>query len=174
MDKEVTLKTLIVSGREIKNFSQRELARRIGLSNTSLNDLENGKVQKPDIEILRKIAEELDLSLEELLKAAGYGALTNMLSTDEFKNKSSRDLKNIIKEARIFKYDILDWDNTKRTIAKEVMANLERLTFKLEMIRDNKGIYYTLDQAIEEINKAVEELKDIAKKYDYSKLPKDL
>ncbi len=82
MDKEVTLKTLIVSGREIKNFSQRELARRIGLSNTSLNDLENGKVQKPDIEILRKIAEELDLSLEELLKAAGYCALTNMLSTD--------------------------------------------------------------------------------------------
>lgn len=28
-------------GRGIKNFSQRELARRIGLSNTSLNDLEN-------------------------------------------------------------------------------------------------------------------------------------
>ena len=42
------------------------------------------------------------------------------------------------------------------------------------MIRDNKGIDYTLDQAIEEINKAVEELKDVAKKYDYSKLPKDV
>lgn len=174
MDKELTLKTLIEGGRKIKNFSQRELARRIGLSNTSLNDLENGKVQKPDIEVLRKIAEELDLSLEQLLKAAGYGALTNWLSNDEFKNKSSRDLKNIIKETRIFKYDILDWDNTKRTITKEVMANLERLTFKLEMIRYNKGIDYTLDQAIEEINKAVEELKDVAKKYDYSKLPKDL
>lgn len=174
MDKEVTLKILIEGGRDAKNFSQRELARRIGLSNTSLNDLENGKVQKPDIEVLRKIAEELDLSLEELLKAAGYGALTNWLSNDEFKNKSSRDLKNIIKESRIFKYDILDWDNTKRTITKEVMANLERLTFKLEMIRDNKGIDYTLDQAIEEINKSVEELKEVAKKYDYSKLPKDL
>lgn len=174
MDKELTLKTLIEGGRDIKNFSQRELARRIGLSNTSLNDLENGKVKKPDIEVLRKIAEELDLSLEQLLKAAGYDALTNWLSNDEFKNKSSRDLKNIIKESRIFKYDILDWDNTKRTITKKVMANLERLTFKLEMIRDNKGIDYTLNQAIEEINKAVEELKDVAKKYDYSKLPKDL
>lgn len=174
MDKELTLKTLIEGGRDIKKFSQRELARRIGLSNTSLNDLENGKVKKPDIEVLRKIAEELDLSLEQLLKAAGYDALTNWLSTDEFKNKSSRDLKNIIKESRIFKYDILDWDNTKRTVTKEVMANLERLTFKLEMIKDNKGIDYTLDQAIEEINKAVEELKDVAKKYDYSKLPNDL
>lgn len=174
MDKELTLKTLIEGGRDVKNFSQRELARRIGLSNTSLNDLENGKVKKPDIEVLRKIAEELDLSLEQLLRAAGYDALTNWLSADEFKNKSSRDLKNIIKESRIFKYDILDWDNTKRTITKEVMANLERLTFKLEMIRDNKGIDYTLDQAIEEINKSVEELKEVAKKYDYSKLPKDL
>ena len=97
MDKELTLKTLIEGGRDVKNFSQRELARRIGLSNTSLNDLENGKVKKPDIEVLRKIAEELDLSLEQLLKAAGYDALTNWFSNDEFKNKSSRDLKNIIK-----------------------------------------------------------------------------
>ncbi len=174
MDKEVTLKTLIVSGREIKNFSQRELARRIGLSNTSLNDLENGKVQKPDIEILRKIAEELDLSLEELLKAAGYGALTNMLSTDEFKNKSSRDLKNIIKEARIFKYDILDWDSTKREIARKVMTNLDRIAYKLELIRDNRGLDYTLDQAIEEIKEEVKELEDVARKYDYGKLPKDV
>lgn len=174
MDKEVTLKTLIVGGREIKNFSQRELARRIGLSNTSLNDLENGKVQKPDIEILRKIAEELDLSLEELLKAAGYGALTNMLSTDEFKNKSSRDLKKIIKEARIFKYDILDWDSTKREIARKTMTNLDRIAYKLELLRDNRGLDYTLDQAIDEIKEEVKELEGVAKKYDYSKLPNDL
>ena len=46
MDKEITLKTLIEGGRESKNISQRELARRIGLSNTSLNDLEKGKVKK--------------------------------------------------------------------------------------------------------------------------------
>ena len=174
MDKELTLKALIEGGRDIKNFSQRELARRIGLSNTSLNDLEKGKVKKPDIEILRKIAEELDLSLEQLLKAAGYAALTNWFSNDEFKNKSSRDLKNIIKEARIFKYDILDWDSNKREITRHVMENLDRVAYKLELIRDNRGIDYTLDQAIEDINKSLEDLKDVAKKYDYSKLPKDV
>ncbi len=141
MDKEVTLKTLIVSGREIKNFSQRELARRIGLSNTSLNDLENGKVQKPDIEILRKIAEKLDLSLEELLKTARYGAW-----------------KNIIKEVRIFKYDILDWDSTKREIARKTMTNLDRIAYKLELLRGNRGLDYTLDLAIDEIKKEVKEL----------------
>lgn len=174
MEKELTLKSLIEGGRDIKNFSQRELARRIGLSNTSLNDLENGKVKKPDIEILRKIAEELDLSLEQLLKAAGYDALTNWFSNDEFKNKSSRDLKNIIKEARIFKYDILDWDSNKREITRLVMENLDRVAYKLELIRDNKGINYSLDDAIKDINKALEDLKDVTKKYDYSKLPKDL
>jgi transcriptional regulator with XRE-family HTH domain len=174
MDKELTLKTLIEGGREIKNFSQRELARRIGLSNTSLNDLENGKVKKPDIEVLRKIAEELDLSLEQLLRAAGYDALTNWFSNDEFKNKSSRDLKNIIKEARIFKYDILDWDSNKREVARHVMENLDRVAYKLELIRDNRGINYTLDQAIEDIKESLKDLEDVAKKYDYSKLPKDV
>lgn len=174
MDKELTLKTLIEGGRDVKNFSQRELARRIGLSNTSLNDLENGKVKKPDIEVLRKIAEELDLSLEQLLKAAGYDALTNWFSNDEFKNKSSRDLKNIIKEARIFKYDILDWDSNKREVARKVITNLDRVAYKLELIRDNRGINYTLDQAIEDIKESLNDLEDVAKKYDYGKLPKDL
>ena len=85
MEKELTLKSLIEGGRDIKNFSQRELARRIGLSNTSLNDLENGKVKKPDIEILRKIAEELDLSLEQLLKA--YEPIASMLAGSSIETK---------------------------------------------------------------------------------------
>lgn len=139
-----------------------------------MNDLENDKVQKPDIEILRKIAEELDLSLEQLLRAAGYDALTNWFSNDKFKNKSSRDLKNIIKEARIFKYDILDWDNTKRETARKIMTNLDRIAYKLELIRDNRGLNYTLDQAIDEVREEVKELEGVAKKYDYSKLPKDV
>ena len=54
------------------------------------------------------------------------------------------------------------------------MADLEIITHKLELIRDNRGINYTLDNAIEDINKSLEELKDVVKKYDYSKLPNDL
>ncbi len=46
MDNELTLKTLIEGGRDAKNFSQRELSRRIGLSNTSLNNLEKGKFKR--------------------------------------------------------------------------------------------------------------------------------
>ena len=133
MEKELTLKTLIEGGRDIKNFSQRELARRIGLSNTSLNDLE-----------------------------------------DEFKNKSSRDLKNIIKEARIFKYDILDWDSNKRESTRIVMENLFRISHKLEILNNHPEFDYSIEKAIEEINQALKDLEPVAKKYDYSKLPKDL
>ena len=76
------LKNLIVSGRESKNYSQRKLARRIGLSNATISDLERGEVQKPSVEILIKISEELNISIKKLLKAAGYGKLLTLLNND--------------------------------------------------------------------------------------------
>ncbi len=54
------------------------------------------------------------------------------------------------------------------------MENLDRVAYKLELITGNRGIDYSLDDAIKDINKALEDLKDITKKYDYSKLPNDL
>ena len=111
MNNSEALTTLIVGGRTAKEYSQRELARRIGISNSSLNDIENGRVAKPDPEILKRIAEELELSLQQLLKAAGYNEVMSWFSHDEFKNKSTKDLKNTIEECRLFKYDILDSKN---------------------------------------------------------------
>lgn len=86
LNEDITLKTLIARGRELKHISQRELARRIGLSHSSINDLENGRVKKPDIEILMKISEKLDLSLKTLLISAGYERLIFLLSNDESLN----------------------------------------------------------------------------------------
>lgn len=54
------------------------------------------------------------------------------------------------------------------------MTNLDRIAYKLELIRDNRGLNYILDQAIDEIKEEVKELEAVAKKYDYSKLPKDV
>lgn len=81
------LQCLIVNGRKQKQFSQRELARRIGISNTSLNDLENGKVQKPDVETLRKISEELDISIMKLLIMSGYDKLIKLLTREIRENE---------------------------------------------------------------------------------------
>lgn len=66
------LKNLIELARETKNISQRELAKLTDISRSTLNDLINGKIKKVDIDDLRKIAEVLDISLQKLLKVAGY------------------------------------------------------------------------------------------------------
>jgi len=174
MDKELTLKALIEGGRDIKNFSQRELARRIGLSNTSLNDLENGKVKKPDIEILRKIAEELDLSLELLMKAAGYNQVAYMFKQNgsSLDSKSTKDLKNLIEEYRLSQMDLLDDSYKKRSNVRDCRTRLHSLILKLEDYDIYKDLW-TIEKITEELKDINKELTKSAKKYDYSKLPKD-
>ena len=48
------LRNLIESARVEKGISQRELAKLTGISRSTLNDLINGKIKKPDIDILKK------------------------------------------------------------------------------------------------------------------------
>ena len=95
---EYDLKLILLAAREKKGLSQRKLAKKVGMHHSSLNDLENGKIKKVDVELLRKIAEELDLSLELLLKAAGYSQVAFMFKQggSSLDTKSTRDLKNII------------------------------------------------------------------------------
>ena len=70
------LKVLIEDARIKKGISQRELAKQTGISRSTLNDLINGKIKKADIDDLRKIAETLDMSLQKLVKAAGYDEMS--------------------------------------------------------------------------------------------------
>ena len=44
MNNSESLTILIVGGRIVKKYFQRELARRVGIINSSLNDIENGRV----------------------------------------------------------------------------------------------------------------------------------
>ena len=94
------LKNLIESARVEKGISQRELAKLTGISRSTLNDLINGKIKKVDIDDLRKIAETLDMSLQKLLKVAGYDEMLFYFSKDKYANKSSKDLKEMIKKLR--------------------------------------------------------------------------
>ena len=174
MNNSEALTTLIVGERTAKEYSQRELARRVGISNSSLNDIENGKVAKPDTEILKRIASKLDLFLQQLLKAAGYNEVMSWFFHDEFKNKSTKDLKNTMEECRLLKCDILDWDANKRKKALKIMQNLNEIKLGLRLIKKNAETDYTVDKALEDIDKEMQELKEIATKYDYSKLPKDI
>lgn len=59
--------------RKSKNLSLREAAKRSLISHPYLSQLESGKNKKPSPEIIRKLANGLNYSYNELMDLAGYG-----------------------------------------------------------------------------------------------------
>lgn len=169
------LKNLIESVREVKGISQRELAKLTGISRSTLNDLINGKIKKVDIDDLRKIAETLNMSLQKLLKASGYDEMSLYFhahkNKDKYADKSSKDLKELIEQYKESETDLLQFDFTKRENARKASFIIFEVAEHLNLLKDGKS-KYTLEQAIEELNKAQELLNPIMDKYDYKKLPK--
>ena len=170
------LKNLIESARVAKGISQRELAKLTGISRSTLNDLINGKIKKVDIDDLRKIAETLDMSLQKLLKAAGYDEMSLYFhahkSKDKYIYKSSKDLKELIEKYKESELELLDFDAQKRSKVSSARQKLFYTMEHLQIMKDNKDSLYTIDKAIEDIKYAFDELKDVEQKYDYNKLPK--
>ena len=166
------LKNLIESAREVKGISQRELAKLTGISRSTLNDLINGKIKKVDIDDLRKIAETLDMSLQKLLKVAGYDEFLFYFSKDKYANKSSKDLEDIIKKYEDYERELLAFDTEKRKKVSDARQKLFYTMEHLKIMKENKDSLYTIDKAIEDIKYAFDELLDAEQKYDYSKLPK--
>lgn len=176
MDNEMKydLKLILLAAREKKGLSQRKLAKKIGVHHSSLNDIENGKIKKIDPEVLRKLAEELDLSLELLWKAAGYTEVVNMFKKvgSPLDNKSTRDLKNLIGEYQRSQLDLLEDSYQKRNNVAECRSRLHSMMIKLE----NYDYYKTIlppEKILKEITEIYEELEMSAEKYDYGKLPRD-
>lgn len=166
------LKVLIEDARVKKGISQRELAKATGISRSTLNDLINGKIKKVDIDDLRKIAEVLDMSLQELLKAAGYDEMLFYFSKDKYANKSTKDLKNLIEQYKKSELNLLDFDSNKRKKVSDARQKLFYVIEHLQIMKDNKDSLYTIDNAIEDIKYAFDELEVAEHKYDYDKLPK--
>ncbi|MBO5530086.1 MAG: helix-turn-helix transcriptional regulator [Bacilli bacterium] len=170
------LKLLIEDARIKKGISQRELAKLTGISRSTLNDLINGKIKKVDIDDLRKIAETLDISLQKLLKAAGYDEMSLYFNKNKLKDryydKSSKDLKELVEQYKKSEIDLLDFDSQKRRKISDARQKLFYTMEHLKIMQNNKDSLYTIDKAIEDIKYAFEELEFAEHKYDYSKLPK--
>ena len=138
------LKNLIESARVAKGISQRELAKLTGISRSTLNDLINGKIKKVDIDDLRKIAETLDMSLQKLLKAAGYDEMSLYFhahkSKDKYIDKSSKDLKELIEKYKKSELELLDFDTQKRNKVSDVRQKLFYTMEHLQIMKDNKDL----------------------------------
>ena len=168
------LKNIIENARIAKGISQRELAKLSGISRSTLNDIINGKIKKVDVDSLKKIAETLDLSLTNLLKVAGYDEFLDYLSLDKYKNKSTKDLKEMIEKYKELELDLLDFDAQKRKKVKKARQHLFYTIEYLKIMQENQDSLYTIDKAIEDIKWCFDELEDVEHKYDYDKLPKDM
>ena len=164
-------KNIIENARIAKGISQRELAKLSGINRSTLNDIINGKIKRVDVDSLKKIAETLDLSLTNLLKVAGYDEFLDYLSFDKYKNKSTKDLKEMIEKYKKSELDLLDSDAQKiRNARQKLFYTIEHL----KIMQKNKESLYTVDNAIEDIKTAFVELEAIEEKYNYSKLPNDM
>ena len=64
---EMSLGAFIASKRESLGLSQRDLAKKLQISNASIARIENGTVASPDPAILRKVAEALNVDYNYLL-----------------------------------------------------------------------------------------------------------
>lgn len=167
-------KEMIENARKIKGYSQRELAKMIGMSQSTYNDTINGKIKKPDIDILKRIAEELDLSLDLMLKESGYGVSFSIYGIDKYKNKSTKNLKNLIDEYKKSELDLLEFDHQKRSVTRKVRQKMFMAIEHMKTMKENKDSLYTIDKAIDDVQSAFNQLKIVEEKYDYKKLPKDL
>lgn len=167
-------KEMVENARKLKGYSQRELAKKIGLSQSTYNDTINGKIKKPDIDILKKIAEELDLSLDLMLKESGYGESFYLYGLDKYQNKSTKDLKNLIDEYKKSELDLLEFDHQKREVTRRVRKKMFSTIENMKTMKEDKDSLYTIDKAIDDVQSAFDQLKMVEEKYDYDKLPKDV
>jgi HTH-type transcriptional regulator, competence development regulator len=92
------------------SFSLRQFAQKIGISATFLSKVENGEVDPPSPENIKKIAELLGINSDELLALAGKvdpevkGILTGKPEMADFlrtfQNRSPEELKAIMQQYR--------------------------------------------------------------------------
>ena len=167
------LKNIIENARVAKGISQRELAKLSGISRSTLNDIINGKIKKVDVDSLKKIAETLDLSLTNLLKIAGYDEFLDYLSLDKYKNKSTKDLKEMIEKYKKSELDLLDFDAQKRKKIFELQGYINNIKTEIRIISAGGVRRMNDEKLLHNLDEMYEITKEIAKKYDYSKLPKD-
>ncbi len=49
----------------LKNLNQNQLAKKMGIRNGTLSDFKKGRIKNPSFKLMKKIADALDISLDE-------------------------------------------------------------------------------------------------------------
>jgi transcriptional regulator with XRE-family HTH domain len=167
--------------RKLKGLSQRALAKKAGVSNTTIVNLENN-TGTTTIETLEKITAALDTSIEDIIKKIeiekenGSSKFTLHVSNNDleslekkyndFLRKEEKKIGKVIKNYRILKgfsqKEIADLIGVNATIISNIENGITEIRIPiLKKIADALGV--TIDEILQEAEKDIEEPKNETK-----------
>lgn len=79
-EQPISVGVLLAERRKALGLSRAEVARRVGITDSSLLRFEDGTISRPRPDVLKTLAETLDLDLADLYAAAGYVQPTSLPS----------------------------------------------------------------------------------------------
>ena len=104
---QIKIGRFIAQERKQKNYTQRQLADRLGISDKTISKWERGN-GFPEVSLLLPLCEELDISVNELLTG-------ERVSDTEYRKKAEENMVNLVKEAQ---------ENKKKIILSALVAGL--------------------------------------------------
>ena len=96
---QIKIGRFIAQERKQKNYTQRQLAARLGISDKTISKWERGN-GFPEVSLLLPLCEELDISVNELLTG-------ERVSDTEYRKKAEENMVNLVKEAQESKKKII-------------------------------------------------------------------
>ena len=96
---QITIGRFIAQERKQKNYTQRQLADRLGISDKTISKWERGN-GFPEVSLLLPLCEELDISVNELLTG-------ERVSDTEYRKKAEENMVNLVKETQESKKKII-------------------------------------------------------------------
>lgn len=170
MENKKNIGQIIKEAREYLGLSQRELARKANIDNGEVSRIEAGKRLKPNVIVLKNLADVLDLSVVELMKVSGYSDLDINYGIDLDEKRSARDYINIINDYQRFYFDVYEDISRRRKVDFEVKSIIMNLIYR---IKDNDILTQkiTMKDILKELEKADELIRSNMDKFDSSKNP---
>jgi len=168
MKKNTTELGKTISEARVKaGISQRQLAKLANMDCAEVSRIEAGKRLKPNVLYLKGIADNLGLSLVELMKLAGYDDIDINWGKDLTNKRSTKDYQNQIKEYENFYFNIfrlIDDHRDNDFIVKGIIADI---IDKLELGKD-----VSKEELIEDLRKCITTIRPNLEKVDKSIYPK--
>lgn len=96
---QIKIGRFIAQERKQKNYTQRQLADRLGISDKTISKWERGN-GFPEVSLLLPLCEELDISVNELLTG-------ERVSDTEYRKKAEENMVNLVKETQESKKKII-------------------------------------------------------------------